>query len=179
MTSRTFALPVRAAIPGGARPSAERPRSGERAGEPRGTAKTRASRAITAIMGLRAPPRDQPAKKSGRCRAVTSAKPRAPRGLSARARGFWSAVRLLYRLEDSDFALLEAACRQLDRADEARKAIEEHGVMVRDRFGQLKPSPAVEVERQAHLAFARLSRELGLGADVADSRIPRARDYRD
>ena len=129
-------------------------------------------------MGSHAPSRDQPAKKSGWCRLLTSTKPRAPKGLSVRARAFWSAVTRLYRLEDSDYALLEAAARQLDRASEARKAIEERGALVTDRFDQLKPNPAIEIERQAHLAFARLCRELGVGADIPEARIPRTKDYR-
>jgi phage terminase small subunit len=84
----------------------------------------------------------------------------------------------LYSLEESDRALLEAACRQLDRSLAAREAPEEHGALV-EGFGQLEPNRGIKVERQAHLAFARLLRELGVGlSELPEASVPRGRGYR-
>ena len=68
--------------------------------------------------------------------------------------------------------LLEAACRELDRAEEARLLIrKDGGVLGKDRVGQLRGHAARKVEREARITFARLIRELGL--DVAEATAPR------
>lgn len=131
-------------------------------------------------MGSRAPPRDQRGKKSGVREPVTSTNTRAPAGLTPLSRALWRKVLGLYRLETPDLRLLELACRQLDRAQEAEATLAEEGLFVQDRFGQTKAHPALEAERQASLTFARLCRELGLGADeIGEVRLPRGRTYRD
>ena len=63
-------------------------------------------------------------------------------------------------------------------AQEARKLIEQEGLTFKDRFGQTKSYPAVEVERQSLLAFVRIRRELGLDVEPPDSRPPLPRGYR-
>jgi phage terminase small subunit len=61
-----------------------------------------------------------------------------------------------------------------DRATEARETIEAEGTYFKDRFGCPKAHPAVAVERDARVLFARLVRELDLDGDVApDPRPPR------
>jgi len=52
------------------------------------------------------------------------------------------------------------------------------GLTVKDRFGQTKGHPAVEIERQSLLAFVRIRRELGLNVEPPDSRPPLPRGYR-
>jgi hypothetical protein len=44
----------------------------------------------------------------------------------------------------------------------AREAIEEHGMIFEDRFGQPITRPQVAIERDSRLAFARLITQLGL-----------------
>ncbi len=90
----------------------------------------------------------------------------------------------LYRQLVADYALereahaletLRLACEALDRCDQARDLIAEHGVMLTDRFGQLKPNPALALERDSRIAAFRGFRELSLDAtEVVESRLPRA-----
>jgi phage terminase small subunit len=81
-----------------------------------------------------------------------------------------------YGLEREPHALetLRLACEALDRCDQARDLIAEHGVMLTDRFGQLKPNPATMIERDSRIAAVRCFRELSLDTEYADSRPPRA-----
>ena len=77
-----------------------------------------------------------------------------------------------WELGPHHYPLLAAACRELDRAEEARLLIrKDGGVLVKDRFKQPREHPARKVEREARITFARLVRELGL--DVAESTAPR------
>ncbi len=67
-----------------------------------------------------------------------------------------------------------AACT-LDRLAEARRAIDEHGLLVRSAAGTLKPNPASNLERDNAVLYCRLVRELRLNqpADDESNRIPR------
>jgi phage terminase small subunit len=64
-------------------------------------------------------------------------------------------------------------CEALDRGEEARNAVKSDGTYLRDRFGQLKPHPALAVERDARVAVARLARELNLEPPAPEARPPR------
>lgn len=61
----------------------------------------------------------------------------------------------------------------LDRIEQARDEIAVHGILTVDRHGQLKPNPAVVIERDCKVLFARLCRELELFMGKNDPRIPR------
>ncbi len=58
--------------------------------------------------------------------------------------------------------MLEAACLAWDRAEEARRAVDQHGVVVEDRWGQLRANPATVVERDQRSLFSKLVAQLGL-----------------
>ncbi len=104
--------------------------------------------------------------------------PQPPKHLSASAKQFWRSVVEVFDLEGHTLGLLESACIQLHRSEEARAIVAKEGMIMKDRFGQPKPHPAVELERQAHLAFLRLGREIGLSVDAPDSRPPVGAGYR-
>ena len=72
--------------------------------------------------------------------------------------------------------VLAAACEAWDRAEEARQRIAADGPYLADRFGQLKPHPALAVERDGRVAFLRSLRELSLDAAPPDPRPPRRRN---
>ena len=96
-----------------------------------------------------------------------------PPGLTKATRQWWFEVLSTWELDSHHIKLLEAACRELDRAEEARLTIRKAGgVLVTDRFGHPREHPARKVEREARITFARLVRELGL--DVAEATAPRA-----
>jgi hypothetical protein len=81
-----------------------------------------------------------------------------------------------YQLEQHHVRLLTLAAEAWDRAEEARETIGAKGAYYEDRFGKPKTHPAIAVERDSRLAFARLLRELDLdGSPEADPRPPRLR----
>jgi len=86
--------------------------------------------------------------------------PPAPAHLGSESRHFWRQIVRAYELEVHHVALLERACEALDRLAEARRAIAADGITVAGRSGP-RAHPAVAIERDSRLAFARL-RELGL-----------------
>lgn len=106
----------------------------------------------------------------------TAQKP--PKQLSKPGRAYWHTVTTTFVLDDDGLALLLQACTMLDRAEAAAATIAVEGLTQRDRFGQLKPHPCVEVERQSRLAFARLRRELNLSDPPSNTKPPLPPGYR-
>lgn len=74
-------------------------------------------------------------------------------------------------LEADELEILKLLCESLDRCDEARLEIEKHGLMVEDRFGQLRTNPAAAVERDAAIRASRLWRELDLQHELAQPQL--------
>ena len=99
---------------------------------------------------------------------------RAPRHLRRATAAWWRSVLRDYDLEEHHLRLLSAAAESWDRAQEAREALERHGLTFEDRFGQPRVRPEVPIERDNRLAFARILRELDLdGEPLPDPRMPR------
>lgn len=87
----------------------------------------------------------------------------APKGLSAPALAFWRGVQADYNIADSaGLALLEVAARAWDRFEGARKVLDAEGPVIKDRWGQSKPHPAANVERDARAGFLAALRALNL-----------------
>lgn len=104
----------------------------------------------------------------------TASEPAPPPYLAEAGRRFWLQVVQEWELDVRSLALLAAACKQADRAAEAREILQQQPVVILDRFGQPKTHPAVDVERNASLAFVRILREIGLDVEPPpDSRPPR------
>jgi phage terminase small subunit len=82
-----------------------------------------------------------------------------------------------FDLESFHFRLLVKAADAWDRSEQAREQIARDGITVPDRYGVLKQHPAVAIERDSRLAFARLLRELALDTAAPDTRPPRTADY--
>ena len=102
---------------------------------------------------------------------------RAPRNLtdqlSKRAKRFFTKILNNYELEDHHLEILSQACHCLDRIEEARQKIEKDGDYILDRFGILKPHPALKTEEKNKVIFARLIRELGLDIEPGSGEIGR------
>lgn len=100
-----------------------------------------------------------------------------PTHLSAPTRRWIKQILADFELESFHFRLLVKAADAWDRSEQAREQIAADGITVPDRYGVLKAHPAVAIERDSRLAFARLLRELALDAAAPDSRPPRTADY--
>jgi phage terminase small subunit len=97
--------------------------------------------------------------------------PEAPKHLAAATKRWWLEIVRNYELESHHLQLLELACEARDRAEQARAKIAKDGPFIEGRYG-LRAHPAVAVERDSRLAFARLLRELDLDAEAPAERRP-------
>lgn len=97
---------------------------------------------------------------------------KAPRHLRPDTAKWWDLTLETYDLAEHHIKLLTLAAEALDRGIEAREAIAADGAYVPDRYGTIRAHPAVAVERDSRLAFARLVRELNLDEDPAPTRPP-------
>jgi phage terminase small subunit len=88
--------------------------------------------------------------------------PLAPKHLRPETRVWWRAVVRDWTLEEHHRRLLTLLAECWDRVQEAREKVEKDGAYLPDRFGQMRAHPALSVERQEMVAFARLLRELDL-----------------
>ncbi len=100
----------------------------------------------------------------------------APRHLGPKARAFWREITSAWNLEEHHRRLLELTCGALQRADEAREAVERDGAyQLSKRDGTFRVHPGVAVEREASRTAMRGLRELGFDmADVAAEKVRRA-----
>ena len=101
----------------------------------------------------------------------------APKHLALPTKRWWLSVVTDWELEDHHVRLLTLAAEAWDRCAEAREIIAEKGLVFETRLGELRANPAVAVDRDSRLAFARLLRELDLdiAAPSSDVRPPRLR----
>lgn len=92
-----------------------------------------------------------------------------PKGLSAEAAAIWQRVLADYKLDDAaGRAILATGLEAFDRMRAAQHEIAKHGVVVANRFGELKPNPAVGIERDARTGMLSALRLLRLDPGVAE-----------
>ena len=100
----------------------------------------------------------------------------APKHLTDASREWWRGVLASFDLEDHHLRLLTLAAEAWDRGQEARETLAQDGAYYTNKNGEPRAHPAVAVERDARIAFARLVRELDLdGYPEPDIRPPRIR----
>jgi phage terminase small subunit len=109
---------------------------------------------------------------------ITSTRqPKAPAHLSDSSRRWFDSIAATFRLEAHHVELLTQAATALDRITEARQILADDGIIIHDQHGT-RAHPAVKVEKDSSILFARLVRELRLGDDDLPgeySRPPRLR----
>ena len=93
--------------------------------------------------------------------------PTPPSHLSDETRDWWERLVQDYDFTAGELKLLRLACEAWDEGQRAREAVEEHGAVYADRFGQPRARPEVAISRDARTAFSRLLRELNLDAAAA------------
>ncbi|MET4127165.1 P27 family phage terminase small subunit [Roseovarius sp. MBR-6] len=101
-----------------------------------------------------------------------------PSHLSPEAAQWWCEVVEAYALEPHHMKLLRLACESFDRCQQARAAIDRDGITV-PAGDSVKSHPAIAIERDSRLAFARILREMDLDTEpVQDRRPPALRSNR-
>jgi hypothetical protein len=96
-------------------------------------------------------------------------KVRAPSGLNARGKAFWSQITDDFDLDSAELEVLREACRTLDEIEVLKAAAVEHGPMVKGSAGQLTVNPALVEVRQARQAFERMVKVLALPSEDEES----------
>src|SRR5215218_7437839 len=92
--------------------------------------------------------------------------PKAPKHLSEPSRNWWRTCVREYQLEQHHLRLLQSAAECWDRQQQARKIIDCEGITFTDDRGNARAHPAVAIERDARVGFARLVRELDLDVEA-------------
>lgn len=85
-----------------------------------------------------------------------------PAHLSDEMADFWRYTVASFELEAAHLLVLRAACENFDRAEQARRQVDEDGPTTLDRYGSPKPHPCLTVERDARAAALRALRQLDL-----------------
>jgi hypothetical protein len=98
--------------------------------------------------------------------------PPPPKSLSRRSRGLWSQFLNDFVFSAAEQETLRLGLEALDRAEEARLAVEASGAYFIDRYGAPRPHPGIMVEHQARADWIRCARELQLTDDVEAARPP-------
>jgi P27 family predicted phage terminase small subunit len=101
--------------------------------------------------------------------------PTPPKHLTTATKKWWKGVVADYELEAHHVKLLTLAAEAWDRAQEARKILAADGPVYRNRFGAPCKHPAVSIEENARIGFARLIRELDLDGEPLPDPRPRRR----
>jgi P27 family predicted phage terminase small subunit len=103
--------------------------------------------------------------------------PGPPAYLRLATRRWWLEVVTDWQLEAHHIRLLTLACESWDRGQDARELLKAEGLTTTSRLGERRAHPAVAIERDSRLAFARILRELDLDltAPAETVRSPRLR----
>ena len=94
---------------------------------------------------------------------------KAPRHLRRATRSWWEQIADEYRMESHHLRLLTLAGEAWDRLSEAREAIAAAGAYYVNKKGEPRSHPALAIERDSRIAFARLLRELNLDPDMPEA----------
>jgi hypothetical protein len=79
--------------------------------------------------------------------AGSPAGPASPVPLTGERKKLFDTLSSRYVLEDATLALVQESCRALERSAELAARVDADGPVVVDRFGGLKPHPALVLER--------------------------------
>jgi P27 family predicted phage terminase small subunit len=101
--------------------------------------------------------------------------PKPPQHLSEAGRTWWRTCVKTYELEPHHLRLLQSAAECWDRQQQARAILDAQGITFVDDRGNTRAHPAVAIERDARVGFARILRELDLDvpppADIRTSPV--------
>jgi phage terminase small subunit len=89
--------------------------------------------------------------------------PPSPDHLSPAMQAWWGEITKAFVLQPHQLRTLQAGAEAWDRCQQAREALEQHGLSYTDGNGVVRARPEVAVERDSRAAFMRAVRALGLG----------------
>ncbi len=92
----------------------------------------------------------------------------APGHLMPRTRQWWTRCAKENNLKEPRLQLLTLAGEAWDRSTQARTLLEQNGLTYLDRFGQPRPRPEVDIEKNPKLLFEKLMRSL----ELEDQNVP-------
>lgn len=75
-------------------------------------------------------------------------------------------------MESHHIKLLTLAAEAWDRCEQARETIATSGLTFTNKWGEPRRHPAVQIEQDSRIAFARLMRELALDVAAPDESRP-------
>jgi P27 family predicted phage terminase small subunit len=93
----------------------------------------------------------------------------APSHLTSTTRAWWRSVAENYVLEPHHLRLLQLAGEAWDRGQQAREILAADGITQRDDRGNIRAHPAIAIEKDARIGYARLLRELDLDVEAPRS----------
>src|SRR5262245_51822678 len=96
--------------------------------------------------------------------------PKPPKTLGAEGRKLWKRIAEAYNLDEAAMVFLETACLFQDRASGATAVIAEKGIAFTDRWGQLRPNPACQIERDSRAGKLRALKQIGLDLEPLHDR---------
>jgi phage terminase small subunit len=101
----------------------------------------------------------------------------AAKHLKPATRRWFDQIRADYELESHHEMLLLLAAEAWDRHLDARQTLKEHGTSFTNKHWDIKPHPAILIERDSRNAFIRAVRELNLSEEgpAEAARPPRLR----
>jgi hypothetical protein len=94
--------------------------------------------------------------------APKSAYPSPAADLSPDAVALWHQIHRKWMLDEARCAVLVQCLYFFDRAEQARKSLNVHGLVSVDRYGRVHPRPEVRTEEVSRSAFLQGMRHLGL-----------------
>lgn len=90
-----------------------------------------------------------------------------PKHLSKESKKIFRSIVSDYGIYDeAGLKILQAALEAFDRAQAARVAIDEQGMTIKDKFGQIKPHPLLANERDSRAAFLAALKALNLDIET-------------
>lgn len=95
----------------------------------------------------------------------------APGHLTELSKERWTRIVDEYEIDSAAARILETFFDALERRDEARTSIAEHGALIKDRFGVLKVNPATSIERDSTLIMHRAFRLLGMDQEASGKQL--------
>jgi len=99
--------------------------------------------------------------------------PGAPDHLKADGKKLWRDISKGYELESHDYTILLSLCETVDRKTQAESDLRQYGKLTfENRYGEIRPHPAVNIIRDCNTLIAKLRRELNLSPEPEINRSP-------